>query len=166
MIGKIDIEGKFFRDVDRLMGRIPALDAAIQKRLPGVLNEIGDVIVGKARFGVPRLSGVLASAIGKEVRGDKLAVGVWGVDYAYPTELGSPGGSKTPMIVNDFTRTQSVIFGERVSPFKVAVSQFVRRTKIKRQQFLFPSYYASFSAMFGILNRTIEDCKKEVELDG
>ena len=146
------------------MGRIPALDAAIQKRLPGALQEMGSVIVGRARVEAPKLSGVLAAAIGQEVKGDKLAVGVWGIPYAYPTEMGSPGGAPSPMIVNSFTRMQTVLFGESVTPFKVEIKQFVRRTKIKRQQFLFPAYYSSFGAMFGILNKIVEDSKKETDL--
>lgn len=160
VIPRIEIDGKFFRDVDRIMGRLPKLDQALQKKMPGVRQEFGSLISGKAKFYAPKLSGALAAAIGYETKGDSLVVGVWGIPYAYPTEL----GFTTRMIVKEHDRMQTNFFGEKVTPFKVVVGTFVRKTKAKRQQFLYPAYYASFRPMFGILNRVIEECKKEVDL--
>lgn len=154
------------RDFDRLIGKIPALDQAIRKKTPKALGEIGEVLSRRARSEAPKLTGALAAAVGYQVRGDSLAYGVWGVPYAYPTELGSKGNTAQPMIVSGFDRKQSVIFGEKVSPFTVSVSQFVRRTKLKRHQFIYPTYYSSIGAMFGILNRIIGECKEESGLGG
>ncbi len=162
MIPHVQLDGKFFRDVDRLMGRLPALDKAIQRRMPSALGEVGEIMVRRARAEAPVRSGNLRGETDFEVRGDELAFGVWGVPYSYPTEY----GVNSRAIISEHERMQTVIFGQKVEPFEVEVRQHVRDRKIKARQYLHPAYYSSFSAMFGILNRTIEDAKEETGLGG
>lgn len=162
MIPRVEVDGRFFRDVDRLMGRIPALDKAIQKRLPSALGEMGQIMVFRAKAEAPERSGRLKNNTRYETRGDTLVFGVWGVPYAYPIEF----GVNSRAIISEHERTQSVVFGERVSPFQVTVRQHVRDRKIHHQQYIHPAYYSSFKAMFGIMNRVIEGSKEETGLGG
>lgn len=160
-IPRIEFDGRAAREIDRFLGRLPKLDKALQDRLPDAAREIGEVITDRARNWAPVLTGNLRSNIRYEIRGkSSLVVGIWGVDYAYMIEY----GINSPMIVPAHTRTQTQAFGEDIEPRKVDVSTFVRRTKVAGRDFLHRSYFNSFRAMFGIMNKHIEAAKKEAEL--
>ncbi len=160
-LGKIQIDGKAARQIDRIMGRIPVLDKALKKRLPGVADEIGRTVTDKAKGWAPVRSGRLLHAIRHEVRDESTAVfGIWDLPYAYVVEY----GINSPMLVPKHSRTQTQAFGESITPRQVDVRTFVRRTKLKGRDFLHRAYFASFPAMFGILNRAMEEAKAEAEL--
>lgn len=158
----LDFGGKkLLRDVDRLLGGVPALDKAIQKRIPSVLSEVGGVMVGKGRSLVPKSSGELAGSIEYQLRGaDTMIFGVWGSDYAYPVEY----GINRRYEIEAHERTMSVIFGKKVDPVEVSVSGHIRGRVSPKKPYLHPSFYGSLTAAYGIFNRAIEESKEEVGL--
>jgi hypothetical protein len=160
-IGRIEIGGQVGRQIDRMIGRLPALDKALKKRLPGVADEIGRKVVDKAKAWAPVRSGRLLQHIRHEVRDEATAVvGIWDLPYAYVIDF----GINSPMLVPKHSRTQTQAFGEPMTPKKVDVRTFVRRTKFKGRDFMHRAYYNSFPAMFGILNRAMEEAKAEADL--
>jgi hypothetical protein len=51
-----------------------------------------------------------------------------------------------------------------MTPKEVEVKTFVRHVKFKGRDFMHRAYYASFPAMFGILNKAMEEAKEEADL--
>lgn len=160
-IGTIEIGGSVGRQIDRLLGRLPKLDKELSKRLPGVADEIGQVVTARARAWAPVRTGNLVAHIRHEVRsGPTAVIGIWDLPYAHVIDF----GINSPMLVPKHKRWQTQAFGDPITPKTVDVRTFVRRTQYKGRDFMHRAYYASFSAMFGILNRAIGESKEEAGL--
>ena len=160
MIGKIEIGGQVGRQIDRMIGRLPALDKALVKRLPIAGDEMGRVVTNRARSWAPRLSGALAGGTGYQIRGGTtLAIGIWGIPHAGFIDFGMNSNELVPR----HSRRQTQVFGEDMIPKRVEVGTFVRHMKFKGRDFLHRAYYGSFSAMFGIMNKIIGEAQKEAD---
>lgn len=160
-LGKIEIGGQVGREIDRMIGRLPVLDKALKKRMPLVADEIGRKITDQAKAWAPVRTGRLLQHIRHEVRDESTTVvGIWDLPYAYVIDF----GINSRMLVPKHSRLQTQAFGEPMTPKQVDVRTFVRMTRFKGRDFLHRAYYHSFPAMFGILNRAMEEAKAEAGL--
>lgn len=162
-VGSVQIPGSVARDIDRMMGRLPALDKAIQARYPGAQREVGAVMKRFGRQNVQVQSGELRDAIDYRVEGGLLKFGVYGADHAAAVEW----GFKHRELVSAHDREVTSVFGMVLDdPRTAQVRQHVREQNKPARPFFLRAYYDSFRAMFGILNRIIKEAEKEVGLGG
>lgn len=162
-VGVIEFQGPIARNIDRMMGRLPALDKAIQDRYPRAQNEIGSIMARFARLYVQSDSGEARGGIGFRVSNGRLYFGIKGVAHATALEFGYKGRE----LVSAHDRMQTTVIGRALeTPLKVRVGQHVRQQNKPARPFLFRAYFDSFRAMYGILNRIIGEAQKEVGFDG
>ena len=162
-IGVIQIKGSVARDIDRLMGRLPALDRAIQGKFPQAQQEIGGVMVGLAKRYVQVQEGEVRSGIGFDASGGWLRFHVLGIPHAAALEFGYKGRE----LVQAHKRRIGQMFGRVLNdPRTLEVRTHVREQAKPARPFFFRAYFDSFRAMFGILNRVIGEAQTQVGLDG
>jgi hypothetical protein len=162
-VGVIQFHGAPARQIDRMLGRLPALDKAIQARYPSAQAEVGSIMTRLARQYVQVKSGAARGGIGHRVSGNRLRFGVYGVEHAASLEFGFRGRE----LVSEHDRIVDSLFGEKLGfPVIQRIGTYVRQQNRKGRPFLLRAYYDSFRPMFGILNRIIGEAQKEVGLDG
>lgn len=162
-IGTIQIQGSVAREIDRMVGRLPALDRAIQARFPAAQHAIGRVMTRFARENVQVREGELRSGIGYSVSQGLLTFFVKGVEHAAAVEFGYKGRE----LVKAHERRISSVFGRVLSdPRSIRIGTFVRDQKKPARPFFFRAYFDSFRAMFGILYKNIEEAQAEVGFNG
>lgn len=161
-VGVIQFQGPIAREIDRMIGRLPALDRGIQSRFPGAQAEVGGIMTRLAKQYVQVEEGEAKGGIGYRVANNRLRFGVYGVEHAAALEFGFRGRA----LVKTHTRYIISAFGERLpSAVKATIGSFVRQANMPARPFVFRAYFDSFRPMFGILNRIIGEAQKEVGLD-
>lgn len=162
-VGVMKFEDRVARDIDRMIGRLPALDKSIQARFPGAQKEMGEVMTRLARQYVQVDSGTAKGGIGFSVRNGRLYFGIKGVDHGAALEF----GFKSRELVRSHSRMQTSVIGRALAaPVKVTVGAHVRQQNKPARPFIFRAYFDSFRAMYGIMNRIIGEAQKEVGFDG
>lgn len=170
-VGVMKFEDRVGREIDRMMGRLPALDKSIQSRFPGAQQEMGEVMTRMARQYVQVDSGAARAGIGYRVANGRLYFGIKGVDYAAALEFGFKGpelvrSRKTIALGLEFRRSRKLLYSRQSIVERVFQDSFIRNQNKPPRPFLFRAFFDSYRAMYGIMNRIIGEAQKEVGFDG